>query len=168
MAVDHRDRRVADSAKLQELISDLSKVPPSSRMYYIHDELMHAIDASLATHQGHRFEEPETSVIKDIAFAIVYVLDPKNLQQKRLIPRLMQEFRAASIFGKITAIAACLAFVLGTANGVVEFAERSVALYDRFIKEEPGKEPATSQSTTVAEPSSTPTLPQKQSIPKSH
>ena len=101
-------------------------------MFYIHDELMHAIDSSLSTHEGHRFEEPEISIIKDIAFSIVYILDPKNLQQRRIYQRLIQEYKELSIFGKIGAIAAIVVFVLGTANGVVDLAHKSLRLYESY------------------------------------
>jgi hypothetical protein len=78
MTDDHRDRRVAESSKLQALINDLSKVPPARRMYLVHDEIMHAIDASLRTHKGHKFEVAEIELIRDVAFAIVYTLDPST------------------------------------------------------------------------------------------
>lgn len=147
MTDDHRERRVADSSKLQDLITDLSKVPPSTRMYHIHDELMHAIDRSLATHDGHRFAEKEIAVIKDVAFAIVYILDPKNRQAKGLLGRGLEEFKAISVFGKITAIAAVLAFLGGAANGAVEFAQKSYELWQRLFRSE-----VTSVSAPVAPP----------------
>jgi hypothetical protein len=166
MVDDHRERRVADSAKLQTLISDLAKVPPSSRMYSIHDALMHAVDRSLATHPGHRFQADEINVIKDVAFEIVYILDPQNRAPTRFVPKVWAEFKSLSAIGKVSAVVAILVFLGGATVGAVELAEKSYSLYERAFKSEaPSSTPATAISTeapkapTIGQPTASPPAP---------
>jgi hypothetical protein len=166
MVDDHeqRERRVTDSAKLHGLIADLSRVPLPRRMYVVHDELMHAINQTLAKHDGHRFAEAEINVIKDVAFEIVYILDPKNRPATGFFRKGYEEFKALSVFGKIGAIVAVLLFIGGMASGTLEFAKRSYELWKVIKSEAPVVGPVLLQQKD--QPQTTPSsAPQQQSPP---
>lgn len=122
---DHRERRLADSSKLQSLIAGLSKVPPSSRMLHVHDELMHAIDRCLTTHKGHRFEQKEIEVIKDVAFQIVYTLDPSN-RPAHGFRAVWREFKALSALQKLSAVGTVLTFLVGMILGSITVWEKVI------------------------------------------
>jgi hypothetical protein len=126
MTDDHRDRRVAESSKLQALINDLSKVPPARRMYLVHDEIMHAIDASLRTHKGHKFEVAEIELIRDVAFAIVYTLDPSNRPARGFFADLWRDFKALGAMQRIAAVGAVILFLLGAIGGSITVWEKMI------------------------------------------
>jgi hypothetical protein len=126
MTDDHRDRRLADSSKLQGLINDLSRVPPATRMYHVHDELMRAIDRSLKTHTGHRFEGAEIELIKDVAFDIVYTLDPSNRPARGFLAVLWREFKVLGAIQKIAAVSALIVSLLAAIGGSITVWEKIV------------------------------------------
>ena len=146
---DHRERRLADSSKLQGIITGLSKVPQPSRMLHVHDELMHAIDRCLATHKGHRFETKEIEVIKDVAFQIVYMLDPSNRPARGFFA-LWRDFKTLSALQKAGAIGGVLAFLGGAIGG-------SITLWEKAIR--PSVSAAPSQVTDQAGAVVAPTTP---------
>jgi hypothetical protein len=158
---EERERRVTDSSKLQELVAALGRVPPKSRMYFIHDELMHAIERSLAKHQGHRFEEKEINVIKDVSFDIVYILDPKNRPATGFIGPAWDEFKGLSALKKIGAAVAVFAFIGAVITGIVDFAKNVLEL-TRMIAAETSIEhtasppPANNQNVSPERPANPP------------
>lgn len=112
MTEDHRERRLADSSKLLEMIDSLEKVKGNSRLLHVHDELMHAIDRSVnggPTGTGKApFTSAQMTIIKDIAFQIVYVLDPANRRPRGFFRAIWTEWLALSALTKIGSIVALI------------------------------------------------------------
>jgi hypothetical protein len=127
MTDDHRDRRLADSEKLQDIISNLERVSSKTRMHHVHDELMHAIDRGLATHKDHHFETAEIELIKDVAFEIVYILDPGNRPARGFFSVLWREFKTLGPTRKIATIGALIVFLLAAIGG-------AITIWDRIVK----------------------------------
>jgi hypothetical protein len=146
---EERERRVSDSSQLRELMAALGQVPPAKRMYFIHDELMHAVDRSLSKHQGHRFAEAEIGVIKDVAFDIVYILDPKNHPQG-FVRRACAEFKELGALGKITAVVGVLLFFGGVITGTVDLTKNGIELWRMTFGSEAKSNVENAQSTPAA------------------
>jgi hypothetical protein len=127
MTDDHRTRRVADASALLKAIAPYTKVESDARIAAVHNELMFAIDRALAKHDGHRFQNHEIDVLKDVAFQIVYVLDAMTQSPKGFRHSLWQEFKRASAMKKVGVLATTLAFIGGAMLG-------SITLYKETIK----------------------------------
>lgn len=121
MSEQDRKRRLGDASSLQESIRSLGKVSEEHRIGFVHDRLMSAIDDICQKHQkanATKFSTSQIIVLKDIAFAMVYILDPKNNKDQGFFQRLWVEFKTQSPLKQIALIAGAIATLAAAVTGV--------------------------------------------------
>jgi hypothetical protein len=96
-------------------IASLDRVAPDHRPSFIHDRLMSAIDDICDKHRGGGaaacFNKNQILVIKDIAFHIAYILDPKNQPPRGLWNSIRQGWKETAFAGKVGIVLATLTII---------------------------------------------------------
>lgn len=131
MPVFHRDRRLSDASQLQCAIDSLTRVDPLQRPGFIHDRLVSAIDEICDASGSKPFSDEQVIALKDIAFRIVYIMDPLNKRQKSFIKRLWYEFKNKSAMEQIATIFSVCTVAAMAVTGLWTWGDN---LYSRWIK----------------------------------
>src|SRR5258708_5031993 len=108
-----RQRRLGDASSLQDAITSLGKVSETHRIGFVHDRLMSAIDDICKTHQGTgaaKFTPAQILIIKDVAFQMVYLLDPKNRPSRSFFKRLWVDWKEQTPLKQIALAVGALVF----------------------------------------------------------
>lgn len=131
MTDDQRNGRVQRSKKLREQIGALEKVESQHRAVFLHDRLMDAIDDICAAEKpGERtaFTIKQVDILKDVAFQIVFLLDPANQPPKSRWGRLRQSWRSLEPGDKwtigvaiLTLFAGCLYSLTPSVTDIISF-----------------------------------------------
>lgn len=142
-----RDKTLDGASSLFEEISAVRKVEDRHRAALINDKLRQAVDSICADHIGGRdvgFNDKQVAILKEIAFHVYYVTDPRNRPCTGFWRRAWREFRDTDIAGKAATIAALIAIIGGLAAGAIFLwetltAERSVLETSPPVKPNPFK-----------------------------
>ncbi len=121
MSEKDRQRRLGDASSLQDAIRSLGKVSEEHRIGFIHDRLMSAIDDICEQHQkanAAKFTPNQIIVLKDIAFAMVYILDPKSQKNQSFSKRLFLEFKEQSPLKQVGLVAGTIATLAAAIGGI--------------------------------------------------
>jgi hypothetical protein len=121
MSENDRARRLDDASNLQDALRSLGKVSETHRIGFVHDRLMSAIDDICKTHQNNgsaTFNAAQMLILKDIAFAMIYILDPKTQVKQSFFKRLVSEFKEQSPLKQIGLVAGAMATIAAAAGGV--------------------------------------------------
>lgn len=113
MVDEHRGGRLEDASELVKEIAALSKVKPEYRAGLIHDRLVSAIDDICVKRKGDGqavFTSKQISVIKDVAFQIVYILDKRN-HPSGVFSRSAASFKDASLTTQIGIVGGILGII---------------------------------------------------------
>jgi hypothetical protein len=121
MSESDRSRRLGDASNLQGALNSLGKVGEAHRIGFVHDRLMSAIDDICKTHQSNgtpKFTAAQMLILKDIAFAMIYILDPKNQGNRSFLKRLIADFKEQSPLKQIGLLFGALATLAAAAGGL--------------------------------------------------
>jgi hypothetical protein len=121
MSEQDRQRRLGAASTLQESIRSLGKVSEGHRIGFVHDRLMSAIDDICTKHQkanSTKFTSSQIVILKDIAFAMVYILDPKNNKSQGFTKRLWTEFKEQGPLKQIGLTAGAMATLAAAIGGI--------------------------------------------------
>ena len=179
MADTHRDQRLTDASSLREALSSLLHVQPEKRAEFVHDRLMSAVDDICKKHAvgGNKgFTPTQTWIVKDIAYQIVYILDPLNQPQKvGFLQSLLTEWKEKTAFGKIKIIFSTILILIPFSLGTFELVKKGVPIWEAIFtsaektiekKIEPASEPQPKTTPRAANIPSTGVTPGAQVPPR--
>lgn len=123
-SVDQRSKRLGDASALNAEIEALDRVPRDQRAAYLHDRLTYAIDEICKQNRAKGqdcFSAQQIRVLKDIAFNLVHILDPKMRTPNGFVQRLWNDYKALGPIKQIGAAVGVVAFVVTAAIGSMSF-----------------------------------------------
>jgi hypothetical protein len=129
MAEDRRERRITDGSKLLERVDAFAKVKKDARMGAVHDELMYFVDRCLSENGERTFTKAQMTIIKDIAFQIVYLTDPVNRQKPDFIKAIYSDWWELGALKKVGTLATASAFAASAIIGSIVAVRNSIQFF---------------------------------------
>lgn len=122
-----KDDRIRDANALRRQISSLDEVNAEDRILFVHDRLMSAIEDICEKHKGEAqesvFSNRQISVLKDISYQIVHILDGRNEVRRSFLGVQFKKFREADIHKQIGIIATLLGGIYFAITGLPTLSE---------------------------------------------
>lgn len=157
MSDSDRDQRVSGALTLHEAIESLLKVEEARRREFVHDRLMSSIDDICAAAKGSNgkvpFNDAQITILKDISYRIVYILDPSNKKKRGFFRRLLGEFKDQKLFEKLRTIIMVVGALGAAATALYTWYNWGSSWFNDHWKSAPATSAASASKEAPAAPS---------------